>query len=188
LHRFAINAALALAVLQPLPLHADDFTDVMESALQAYADGDITIAREELDYATQLLDQMKAESLGRYLPEALPGWSREDAEAEGAGMAMAMFGGGTSAAATYRNQDGDLTITLVADSPMVNTVGGMLTGMASLAGGKPMRVHRTQFVDNEGELQGVIDNRVLVSVSGEASLESKKAYLETMDFEALRDF
>jgi hypothetical protein len=51
-----------------------------------------------------------------------------------------------------------------------------------------MRIHRTQFVDNDGQMQGVVDGRVLVSVSGEASLESKKAYLEAMDFAALRTF
>jgi hypothetical protein len=188
LHRLAKAAALCFAVTHAPLAHADEFTDVVDSALKAYAEGDITVAMEELDYATKLLGDMKSASLGRYLPEALPGWTRAEASAEGTGMAMAMFGGGTSAAATYSNQDGDLTITLVANSPMVNTVGGMLTGMASLAGGKPIRVQRVQFIDNEGELQGVIDNRVLVSVSGAASLESKKAYLESMDFEALRDF
>jgi hypothetical protein len=183
-----IAAALTLATLEVPAAGADEFTDVIDSALLAYSEGDISGARSELDYAMKLLTEIKSASLAGYLPSALPGWTREAAEADGAGTAMAMLGGGTAAAATYKNDDGDLTITLIANSPMVNSIGGMLTGMASLAGGKPMRIHRTQFVDNDGQMQGVVDGRVLVSVSGEASLESKKAYLEAMDFAALRTF
>jgi hypothetical protein len=183
-----IAAALALAFLEVDPVRADEFTEVIDSALQAYSEGDVSGARAELDYAMKLLTEIKSASLAGYLPTALPGWSREAAEADGAGTAMAMLGGGTAAAATYRNDDGDLTITLIANSPMVNSIGGMLTGMASLAGGKALRIHRTQFVDNDGQMQGVVDGRVLVSINGDASVESKKAYLEAMDFAALRSF
>jgi hypothetical protein len=41
---------------------------------------------------------------------------------------------------------------------------------------------------NEGELQGVVDGQVLVSVSGEAPIEDKTAHLEAMDFKAIADF
>jgi hypothetical protein len=101
---------------------------------------------------------------------------------------MAMFGGGNVASATYTREAESFSITLVANSPMVGGLGAMLTGMSSLAGGKPMRIQRTEFVMNEGELQGVVDGEVLVSVSGDAPLEAKTAHLETMDFEALADF
>jgi hypothetical protein len=184
-HALAAAAALGLSTA---PALADEFTDVLSSALQAYEEGDITIAREELDYAVTLLKEMKSESLSAYLPEPLPGWTREDAEGDGAGMAMAMLGGGTTAAAKYSNGTTDMTITLIANSPVVSSIGGMITGMASLGGGKPTRIQRTQFADNDGEMQGVIDNRILVSVSGQASVEDKTAQLDAMDFSALRDF
>ena len=74
---------------------------MIAGALEAYEEGDITVAREELDYAMKLLTDLKAQSLAGFLPAALPGWTRSDAEAEGGGMAMAMLGGGTTAAATY---------------------------------------------------------------------------------------
>jgi hypothetical protein len=70
---------------------------------------------------------------------------------------------------------------------MIGGIGAMLTGMSSL-GGKPMRIQRTQFTMNEGELQGVVDGEVLVSVSGDAPLDDMTAHLEQMDFEALADF
>jgi hypothetical protein len=185
--RLLAAAAIGLAAL---PAVADEFTDTIDSALEAYRDNDVKGARQELDYAVKLLDGMKSESLSKLLPEPLPGWTKEasDAsEAEGAGMAMAMFGGGTAASAKYSNGNADMTITLIADSPMVTGIGGMLAGLAG-AGGKPIRINRTQFSMNDGDLQGVVDNKVMVSVSGSASLDQKQAQLEAMDFKALGDF
>ena len=132
---------------------------------------------------------MRAAALAEFLPAGQDGWTREDAaDAAGAGAAMAMFGGGTSAAASYRKGSEAFTITLIANSPMVSGLGAMLTGMSSVAGAKPIRIERTQFSMNEGELQGVVADKVLVSVSGEAPLEAKTAHLEAMDFKALGDF
>jgi hypothetical protein len=182
-----IPAVLALAVAAT-PLRADEFTDVVEDALKAYRAGDISVALEELDYATKLLNELKSESLTLYLPEPLPGWIREEADAQGAGMGMAMLGGGTAAAAAYRRGTEELTITLVANSPMVSGIGAMITGMGALTGGRPLRIQRTQFANTDGQLQGVVDNRVMVSVAGNASIEDKTAYLEAMDFRALGEF
>lgn len=185
----SLSLVLALGLgLGPSPVLADEFTDVIASALEAYEEGDITIAREELDYAVTLLKEMKSDTLSGYLPEPPAGWTREAADGNDSGMAMAMLGGGTTAAATYRNDASEMTITLVANSPIVSSIGGMITGMATLGGGKPIRIQRTQFADNDGELQGVIDSRILVSVSGDAPVEDKVAMLEAMDFAALRDF
>lgn len=180
--------ALALALVAA-PAAADEFTDVIGSALEAYGEGDVTIAREELEYAMRLLNDMKAASLAGFLPAPLAGWTRtDDTEPGGASAAMAMFGGGNAAAATYTRGTEGFTITLLANSPMVGGLGAMITGMSSLAGGRPIRIQRTQFTMNEGELQGVVDGKVLVSVGGEAAIEDKTAHLEAMDFAALGDF
>ena len=182
-------AVLALALA--LPAAADEFTDTLESALEAYRAGDISGARADLDYAGKLLTSLKSEALAKFLPAALPGWTRgeaSDEDAAAAGGFMGMLGGGTSAAATYTKEAQSLTITLVADSPMVSGLGAMVSGMAGLTGGKPMRVQRTEFTDQDGSLQGVVNKRVMVSVSGDASVEDKKAFLEAMDFEALGEF
>ena len=71
---------------------------------------------------------------------------------------------------------------------MVSGLGAMFSGMAGAAGGKPIRIQRTQFTMSEGGLQGVVNSKVMVSVTGGASLEHKKAALETMDFGGLGDF
>ena len=184
-------ASVLAVVLAAVPAAADEFTDTLESALKAYREGDISGAREDLDYAGKLLASLKSEALAKFLPEALPGWTREEASADDAAAAggfMGMLGGGTSAAATYVKGAESLTITLVADSPMVSGFGAIMTGLAGAGGGKPIRIKRTQFTMNEGDLQGVVDNKVMVSVGGSASLEQKTAQIEAMDFEALGDF
>lgn len=182
-----IPAALALTVAAAA-VHADEFTDVVEGALEAYRAGDITIAQEELDYAMTLLREMKSSSLSNHLPEAPAGWTREDAEAQGSGFGMAMLGGGTTAAASYRRGGDEMTITLVANSPMVAGMSAMISGMGAISGGRPLRIQRVQFANNDGEMQGVVDNRVLITVAGNASVEDKTAMLESMDFSALGAF
>ncbi len=184
--RRLLPAAIVM-VIAALPARADEFTDVVEGALTAYRDGDITIAKEELDYALRLLNDMKAASLANYLPEALAGWTRQVEEAENAGFAMSMFGGGTTAAATYVGGGEQFTITLVANSPMVAGMGAMISGLGAVSG-RPMRIQRVQFANNEGELQGVVENRVLITVDGSATVEDKVAHLEAMDFRALGSF
>lgn len=179
----------ALAAVAAAPAAADEFTDTLDSARQAYESGDISGAGADLDYAGKLLLAMKSDTLAKFLPEAPAGWTKEAADSdEGAGF-MGMLGGGTTAAATYRKGAEDFTITLVADSPMVSGIGAMLTGMAGMAGGgKPMRIQRTEFATTDEGLQGVVNGKVMVSVTGSASVEDKTAALETMDFKALGDF
>ncbi|WP_424933522.1 hypothetical protein [Amaricoccus macauensis] len=181
-------AAAALALVCAHPANSDEFTDVVEGALEAYEAGEFTAAREDLDYAIKILAEMKSEGLAAFLPDALPGWERGEAEAEGMTMGLGMLGGGTAAAAKYSNPDGELTISLITDSPMLASFSAMFSGLSSAAGGKPIRIQRVQFIENDGELQGIVENRILVSVTGDASLESKKAYLEALDIQGLKDF
>ncbi len=180
-----ITLALALA---GLPAAADEFTDTLDSALKAYNDNDITGAREDLDYAGKLLNAMKSESLSKFLPEPEPGWTKEAADDASATGFMGMLGGGTTAGATYKKGTETLTIALVADSPMVNGIGAMFSGMSGIAGGKPVRIQRVQFNSTDDGLQGVVNGKVMVSVTGDASIEDKTAYLEKMDFKALGEF
>lgn len=181
-------AVLALLVLTGGPAAADEFTDVLEGALKAYREGDVVGAREDLDYAVKLLAEKKAESLATFLPAAPAGWTRSDAEAEGAGMAMAMLGGGTAAAASYRRGAEAFTLTLVANSPMVSAISAMVSGVASIAGTETRRIQRVQFAVNEGELQGVVGGKVLVSASGTAAVEDMVAVIEAMDLRKLGEF
>lgn len=177
--------ASTLLVCAALPVRADEFTDTLESALSAYREGNVKAASEDLDYATKLLGSQKAEALARFLPPAPEGWSREDQAPDDEGMGMAMFGGGTTVSAVYAKAATEATLTLLADSPMVTSLGAMMGGLAQFSGAKPMRIQRVEFSEIDGELRGLVNNRVLVTVAGDAPSDDKKLLLEAMDFEAL---
>ena len=176
----AVPFALS-AVLAALPVAADDVTDALDSARGAYEEGDIAYAIEELTYARQLMLEQKAASFSALLPKPLDGWTRE-ISTEG-NAAMAMMGGGTTAEASYTKGGESFTITLIADSPMIAMMAGMIANPA-MAGGKMVRVGRQKFVDSDGELSTVVDNRVLVQASGGAR-DAMIAHLEAIDYAAL---
>ncbi|MBC7157047.1 MAG: hypothetical protein H5U20_05975, partial [Rhodobacteraceae bacterium] len=74
--RLCLAAAAALAL--STPARADEITDTLQSALDAYQAGDIAFALQDLAYATQLLNALKAEGLATFLPPAPDGWTRTD--------------------------------------------------------------------------------------------------------------
>lgn len=181
-----IGPALLALCLAGCPAVADEVTDAIDSALEAYGEGDFSYAAEELTFALQLLNEMKAGSLEAFLPEALDGWTR-DIDPDGAtGMGMM---GGIAASASYSDGSDDFSITVMADSPMVTAMAPMFANAALLTAGgaKMVRVGREKFIDQNGELTGLVGNRILVQASGDAR-EAIVAHLETMDFRALANF
>lgn len=181
--RATIYTLALLAIANPTL--ADEVSDTLSSALQAYEDGDIEYAIEELDYAKQLLQAMATQALASFLPEPLEGWSREISDSD-VSAGLAMIGGGAGAEATYSNGTDDFKLTLIADSPMVSMFGGMLAN-AGMLGLKMHRVGREKFIESEGELTTLIDNRILVQAEG-AAPEVMLELLEKIDFEGLEEF
>jgi hypothetical protein len=80
---------------------------------------------------------------------------------------LAMLGGGTGAEAVYAGDGMRFIVTLMADNPMVGAMGAMLGNpMLMATAGEIVRVGRQKFVDQDGELTGLVDNRILVQASG----------------------
>ncbi|GHG85124.1 hypothetical protein [Pseudodonghicola xiamenensis] len=182
-HHF-MPAALVLALTTPFAA-ADEITDALTSALGAYQDGDVKYALEELDYAKQKLTELQVDALAQYLPEAPAGYTREMNTEMSAGMML--MGGGTGAEATYSNEAGDsFTVTLIADNPMVGAMAGMLGNPAAI-GAKVERIGRQKMMLQDGEVTGLVDNRILVQAKGEDTALMLEV-LKTMDFRALMDF
>lgn len=186
-HLRAALISAPLALLAAMPAAADQIEDAIEASLKAYRAGDVALAKEELDFAAQLLAQKKAEGLTGFLPQALPGWARkiEDPQA----MAGAGVMGGITARAEY-HADGDrrsVSIQMMADNPMVASMAAMLGNPAAMgAMGKVIRVGRQKAVlTRQGQIQALVAGRVLVQVEGSAPVEDKLAYFEAMDFRAL---
>lgn len=176
-------AALAFSVLA-LPAQADDVTDLLESARQAYSDGDIQYALDELDMARRLLLDMKTASLGSFLPDAPDGWTREVNSEMNAGLAM--MGGGVGAEATYTAADGErIKITLMADNPMVMGMSGMIAN-AAMMGMKTERIQRQKFAVQDNQMMALIANRILVQTEGDP--DKTRPLLEAMDFSQMSEF
>ncbi len=185
--RRAIPAAIICAALA-LPAAADEVEDALEAALSAYRAGDVTLAKEELDYAASLIGQMKAEGFSAHLPDPMPGWTRSMAEAQS--MGAAMFGGGISAEASYVDAGGaTVTIQMMADNPVVASMAAMFGNAAAMgAMGKMIRAGRQKAVlTADGQIQALVGNRVMVTIAGDAPEAAKIAYFELIDFKALGD-
>ncbi len=176
--------ALIAFSLMTASAQADDVTDTLNSALSAYQDGDLKYALEELDYARQLIQAQNTASLSAFLPEAPEGWSREINTEMNQGLAM--LGGGAGAEATYTMGDDSFTVTIMADNPMVGAMAGMM-GSAGLMGMKLERVGRMKYLNQDGELSGVVDNRILIQARG-MPVETLVPVLEQIDVKALADF
>ena len=72
-------------ILLSTSILADDITDTIEDALTSYKKGDYVQAKEDLNYAIELLKQKKGETIKGFLPDALDGWKAEEAKSESAG-------------------------------------------------------------------------------------------------------
>lgn len=179
-----LAAVLCAGFLAVTPAGADEIEDAIAAALEAYRAGDIAAAKEELDYAQQLLTQARAETLADFLPEPLEGWTREEAESAGA---MA-FGGGMSASASYHRDGETVEIQILADNQMVAGMAAVFANPAMMGTmGRVKRINRQKVVITpEGEIQALVDGRILITVSGSAPIEEKEAYFAAIDLEGLK--
>ncbi|MFN3823269.1 MAG: hypothetical protein ACK4RN_04760 [Pseudorhodobacter sp.] len=182
----AILLSSALILSAPVA-RADQVADTIQSALEAYQAGDIQYAMEELAYAQQQLQAMKADSLSAFLPDAPDGWTRSVNTDMNAGLMM--MGGGTGAEARYEGAGNSFTLTLTADNPMVASMGAMLGNATMMAqmGGKVERIGRQRFLNQNDSLSGLVGNRVLVQAQGGEVADMMKV-LEAIDFAGLEKF
>ena len=181
------GAALALVLAGPSSA-ADPVEEAISAALDAYRAGDTETAKEELELAAALMDEAAAEGLAAFLPAAMDGWTKTEGDASAAPALM--FGGGLSASATYQAGSDTVEIELFADNPMVAAMAPMLSSPQLMAAaGEVRRVRGQRYVVTlDGQVMTLVDGRILVRVSGTASENSRIAYFEAIDFEALAAF
>lgn len=181
---------LALPLLAALALspaaRADDVTDALREALRTYEAGQFAAARTAIEEALQMLSQRSADSLSTALPAALPGWTAEDAETRAGGIAVL---GGVTASRRYTNAQGQaVEVSLATDNPLIGQLGPILSNpMLAGAMGRLIRIGDQRAVQtNDGEIQMLVDNRVLVTVRGDAPAEAKLAYARAVDLARLQ--
>lgn len=173
---------------------ADEVEDAIQEGLAAYKSEDYSGAASSLDYAAQLIRQKKGGELESVFPEPLEGWSADEASSEG--TAAAMFGGGVTAERDYRRDDDSVSIRLVTDSPLLQGVMMMLSNpsFALADGGKLERINGQKGIvkydadDRSGDINLVVDNRVLVTVEGNGvDRDELIAYASAVDFDKLSE-
>lgn len=170
---------------------ADEITDVLAETTEAYKQGDYVQVKEDLTYVLELLKQKKGESLKTMLPEALDGWTAKTAKSESAGSGM--LGGGTSVSRVYKKGNAKITINVVTDSPVMQSIGMMISNPMFSSGGKLKRINREKAMvkydekRKSGEVTLVVDKRFMISVKGrEVTEEDLVSYTKTIDFKKLK--
>ena len=186
MRRPILFALAALPLLLPAAARADDIADALAEATRAYRAGEIGAARMSMQEAVQLLAQRTAADMGKALPAPLDGWKAQEAEASTAGLGF--MGGGSQATRIYRNGAGqDVQIQVTADSPLLAQMTMFLNNPA-IAGamGKLIRVGSQRAIQtNNNEIQMMVNNRILVSITGSAPAEAKLAYAQAIDIAKL---
>jgi hypothetical protein len=181
------------ALLNALPTRAaDDVLTTIEEAVRQYKSGDYAGSASNLDYASQLIRQKKSEKMKELLPEPLTGWNAEPANAQAVGTAV--FGGGVTVSRDYNKGSATVSIEIVSDSPVLQSVLMMLNNpmFAGASGGKLETVKGQRAIvkydpaSQSGELNIVVAGRFMVTVRGQkVEKDDLLAYAGKIDFKTL---
>jgi hypothetical protein len=183
---------LALILLASPVFAEDEVLRTVDEAVSQYKKGDFAGAASNLDYASQLIRQKKSEEMKSLLPEPLTGWTAEPASAQALGTAV--FGGGITVSRSYSNPPASLSIDIVSDSPLLQSLVMMLNNpmFVGASGGKleAVKGQRAIVKYNEstrsGDLNIVVDNRFMVTVKGQKiGREDLLAFAGLIDFTEL---
>lgn len=164
-----------VAVLLASPAWADPVTEQIDQALKYYEEGDLAAAVSELEFAIQ---DIKSQVAARYVttfPDPPPGWVADEPSQESAPTAL--FGGGTTITRVYRQSggEGQMTATLMVDSPMIQGLMALIGNPAMLAaqpGARRVRIGRENAVltfdetTRSGEINLGVAGKVLTKVEG----------------------
>lgn len=183
---------LAFIILPPVVRAEDEVLRTIDEAVSQYRKGDFAGAASNLDYAAQLIRQKKSEEMKSLLPEPLSGWVAEPASAQALGTAV--FGGGITVSRSYSNPPSSISIDIVSDSPLLQSLVMMLNNpmFVGASGGKleAVKGQRAIVKYNEttgsGDLNIVVDNRFMVTVKGQkVSRQDLLAYAGLVNFAEL---
>jgi hypothetical protein len=189
----SLRTFAAFSLLAAASLRADDVTDAISAAKDAYSAGNLSEAIQSLEYASQLMRQAKGELVAKLLPPAPSGW--EAGEDEEQSSANPLLGGLVSARREYSRQSGgQVTLEIQSDSPMLQSFGMMFSNpMMLTASGAKLENFKGQKLavsyrasDKAGDVKVIVDNRYLVSVEGrDVSRDELLSFVKAIDFAKL---
>lgn len=188
-----IGIPLSLLCFPQISLAAEDtvLTTIKEATRQ-YQGGDYSGAASNLDYASQLIRQKKSERMKALLPEPLAGWEGKEASAQALGAAV--LGGGVTVSRDYTKGPAFVSVEIVSDSPVLQSVLMMINNpvFAGAGGGKLETIKGQRAVlkydsgKQNGELYIVVASRFVITIKGrQVTREDLLAYGQAMDYRVL---
>ncbi len=171
-----------LAALLAAPLFADEVSDALKAASDAYAAGDMGKTSEQMTMAGQALGALQSAILANLLPAAPAGWTKTMTADFNKGFAIA--GGGSGAEARYENADQSLSFTMsfIADNPMVGSMAAMLGNAQMMAMmGKVVKVGDQPLLQTDNNVSTLANARVLFQAQG-AAVDVMMPLIQTIDF------
>ncbi|HLP01377.1 MAG TPA: hypothetical protein VK163_05075 [Opitutaceae bacterium] len=181
----------ALALLTVASLRADDVTDSLDAAKEAYDAGNYSQAITSLDAANQFIRQKKAELVAKLLPDAPKGWEASEAQTEAA--ASSMLGGGVTATRNYNRGESSVTMKIQSDSAVMQYAMMFSNPMMLAASGAKLETIQGQSVSvafekggNSGSIKAVVDNRYYVEIEGNSvTADDLRTFAKAFDFAKL---
>jgi hypothetical protein len=170
----------------------DNVLSTIQEAIRQYQAGDYTGASSNLDYAAQLVRQQKSEKMKRLLPEPPAGWQAGEASAQALGAAI--LGGGVTVSRDYKKGDSTVSVEIVSDSPVLQSVLMMINNpmFAGAGGGKletlkgQRAIFKYENSKKSGELYVVVASRFVVTIKGrQVAKEEMLAFAEMIDYRVL---
>ncbi|MDW7771826.1 MAG: hypothetical protein SCH71_02955 [Desulfobulbaceae bacterium] len=189
---FLLSGSFAMFFCPNLLWAEDDVLNIVDEAVKQYKGGDYSGASSNLDYASQLIRQKKSELMKDLLPEPLPGWDAEEAEAQALGTAV--FGGGINVSRRYVKKSAAMTIDIITDAPVMQSLVLMINNpmLAGASGSKLESIKGQKAIvqynaeKRGGEVNIVIGNRILVTVKGKkVDRNDLVAYAAAVDYDLL---
>ncbi|MBE9604346.1 hypothetical protein IAI18_05675 [Acetobacteraceae bacterium H6797] len=131
-----VPIALAGLVLAAAPLRADEVTETMERARDAYAQRNLAVVAEELGFALAAVARLRYQEYVVLFPKAPSGWVLEDPRDDGTQSAMSAQAMGVGLIVdreyTQQNGEGRIRARLSVDSPLVQAMGAMVSNPTML--------------------------------------------------------
>ncbi len=172
-----------LAVVSPV--FADEVSDQIGAAQKAYQAGDMSAAQTALDTAKVFLNQKIGDAIMKVIPAPLEGWTMERSKSGGVAMV------GMSVSKRFRKGNKDVRISILSNSPMLQSMGMMFSNPAMLGGDNRLVMigdMRAIYDGRKNSYQAMVEGKALVSVDGsdDVSEDTLKTYMTKINFAELK--
>lgn len=175
MRKILILAALLMLALNLFAQNqGEEAIQSLDTAKTLIQKGEFVKAQDEINFALAKINEILAEELLKYIPDAPAGFKLDDKQA----MPMNLGGNSISASGSYEKDDSEITLTITVGGVM-GQAGGLM-GMANLFGamgmagaGKTIRINgysgnqEYNKEESSGSLNIQVGSKITVMVMGE---------------------